>query len=211
MIGNRRRKRSAPESAPTTAAGIPEVTSQSAHTNGQCTCPRTSHNLRDTFPFLPTDDDQSPTSPSYLSQLERGNGSRQGNDARHDDEYEVTDLNSLPPFNLTSPSESNQNNSKFANGIGGHNSVSGKHQTFGVAKLSLNERRPPPPHPSKVPPSPTVCKRHDWLVRPSDISLENVLRPEYLDLGFCSGTCPYPLQNDVYNYTLHSYFVDQHR
>lgn len=68
-----------------------------------------------------------------------------------------------------------------------------------------------PPYPHTAPTNPAICRRYDWLVKPSELSLDNVHSPSLLDLGYCAGTCPFPLENDLYNFTLHSYLVDQYR
>jgi len=68
------------------------------------------------------------------------------------------------------------------------------------------------PLPSPAQPEPRLrCHREEWLVRPSDIGLDDILAPPLLDLGYCTGDCPFPLLNDVFNFSLHSYFIDRHR
>ncbi|OXA47006.1 Bone morphogenetic protein 4 [Folsomia candida] len=58
----------------------------------------------------------------------------------------------------------------------------------------------------------SLCHREDWNVDThADIEWYDMVQPKRLELGFCAGACPFPLQNDHFNYTLHTFFQDRHR
>lgn len=84
-----------------------------------------------------------------------------------------------------------------------------KPPTKSTTKKPKKEKKSPP-HPIDSP-SPFACRKYELLVTPADLGLDNVIKPNLLDLGFCAGNCPYPLENDFFNFTVHSYFIDQFR
>ncbi|CAL8109356.1 unnamed protein product [Orchesella dallaii] len=57
----------------------------------------------------------------------------------------------------------------------------------------------------------TQCQRRNFEVLPEEVNWVGVVSPEKLDLGYCSGTCPTPLQDHYYNITLHSFLLDRYR
>jgi len=84
----------------------------------------------------------------------------------------------------------------------------------------MNILNPPPlvvgnetilPSPSIEPPSKTCCRIHSLIVRPKELHWNNVITPESFDLGYCSGSCPFPMQSEYYNHTLHTILLDRYR
>ncbi|ODM96258.1 Bone morphogenetic protein 4 [Orchesella cincta] len=59
--------------------------------------------------------------------------------------------------------------------------------------------------------SSSQCQRRSFEVLPEEVHWMNVVSPEKLDLGYCSGGCPTPLQDQRYNITLHSFLLDRYR
>lgn len=57
----------------------------------------------------------------------------------------------------------------------------------------------------------TQCQRRSFMVKPEDVDWNNVLKPDEMDLGYCSGTCPFPLEDHYYNFSLHSFLLDRYR
>ncbi|CAL8077241.1 unnamed protein product [Orchesella dallaii] len=55
------------------------------------------------------------------------------------------------------------------------------------------------------------CQRREFIVDIRDIVWPDIIFPQKLDLGICSGTCPTPLFDQYYNMTFHSFLLDSYR
>ncbi|CAL8135923.1 unnamed protein product [Orchesella dallaii] len=55
------------------------------------------------------------------------------------------------------------------------------------------------------------CQRREFFAYAHEVYWLNLISPLKLDLGYCSGTCPSPLQDQYYNMTLHSFLLDRYR
>jgi hypothetical protein len=81
-----------------------------------------------------------------------------------------------------------------------------------TAIKSLIPPGPPPPTPTprkSISDLLNLCRKVEWSVNVDDIDWPEVISHKKIDLGYCAGECPFPLENDHYNFTLHSYFVDK--